>query len=552
MNKFAVVSVVLALTLSSCASLTQWLSVSTVPVNTVSEARQTLFLQQQQVGQLDVVWPQNSSSRALVNNRAGFIGYRQQGYLLLDIGAAQEIELRVNQYQFTLRPAADLGKYLKLDISKLTKNGVNQLELVSLKPLGASVRIIVPFPELQNGTPEQTGFDISQLAELDELITRDVAQGFPGAVLVVIKDGIVIKQSAYGYASKYHCDGQLLNTPNPMQTDTVFDLASNTKMYATNFALMHLMSKGLLDVNKPVSAYLAEYKGDGREQRLVKDLLTHTAGYAPEVHFHRPDNQHGAMFYSLDRDRTMQLLATAVPFATERATQAVYSDTDYMLLGMIVERLTGQPLDTFVEQTFYQPMGLQRTVFNPLRKGVALTDIAATELNGNSRGGRISFPANVPGVVRGYVHDEKARYAFDGVAGHAGLFSTAGETAQLAFTALHGGYGLQRFFNADVLQQFVRPSVEDANFGLGWRTAVNKDMHWLFGPYASQYAFGHSGWTGTVTLVDPAYNLVVVLLTNKKHSAIIDAANSGYYFAGDRFETGMYGSIMSKIYQAMQ
>ena len=552
MNKFAVVSALLALTLSSCASLTHWLSVSAVPISKQTKTQQTLLLQQQQVGQLDVSWPQNSSSRALVNNRASFNSYRQQGYLLLDIGAAQEIELRVNQHQFTLRPAADLGKYLKLDISKLTKNGINQLELVSLKPLGAVVRLVVPFPELQGGTPEQGGFDTEQLEQLDRLIQQDIAQGFPGAVLVIIKDGKVIKQTAFGDASKFGCDGELLNAPEPMQTDTIFDLASNTKMYATNFALMHLMSKGLLDVNKPVSTYLTEYQGDGREQRLVKDLLTHTAGYAPEVHFHRPDNHLGAMFYSLDRERTMQLLATELPFATERSSQAVYSDTDYMLLGMIVERITGQPLDSFVEQSFYQPLGLKRTLFNPLRKGVTITDIAATELNGNSRGGRIAFPANVPGVVRGYVHDEKARYAFDGVAGHAGLFSSAPELAQLAFITLHGGYGMQQLFSPTVLQQFTRPSTEDAGFGLGWRTAASGELKWQFGPYASTYAFGHTGWTGTATLIDPLHNLVVVLLTNKKHSPVIDTGENRYYFSGDRFETGMYGSIMSKIYQAMQ
>jgi len=94
--------------------------------------------------------------------------------------------------------------------------------------------------------------------------------------------------------------------------------------------------------------------------------------------------------------------------------------------------------------------------------------------------------------------------------------------------------------------------VSDHTVGLGWRTAVGGDLNWHFGPYASAYAFGHTGWTGTVTLIDPLYNLVVVLLTNKKHSPVLPEGDNGYYFAGDRFETGMYGSIMSKIYEAMQ
>ncbi|HEX5792046.1 MAG TPA: penicillin binding protein PBP4B [Rheinheimera sp.] len=504
------------------------------------------------VGQLDVSWPETSSKRALVNNRASFIAYQGQGQLLLELGTAQQITLSVNNEILQLNPDAALGQHLVLDISTLTGNGLNQLALLDIKPLGAAVRLVVPYPSLQDGTPEQIGFSLPVLDELDQLIEREVKQGFPGAVLLIAKDGKVIKETAYGYASRYDTTGAALTVPQPMQTDTVFDLASNTKMYATNYALMHLVNRGLLDINLPVQHYIAEYQGEGREQRLVRDLLYHNAGYPPEVHFHRPDNRHGTEFYSLDRSKSLQLIAAKVPFERERGGKAIYSDIDYMLLGLIIERITGQMQDQYLEQTLYRPMGLDHTVFNPLRKGIAAEQIAATELAGNSRGGRVHFPADQGGVVRGKVHDEKAHYAFDGVAGHAGLFSTARETASLAMLALHGGYGLTPVFSQAVLQQFVRPSVADHTVGLGWRTAVGGDLNWHFGPYASAYAFGHTGWTGTATLVDPYYGLVVVLLTNKKHSPILPEGETGYYFAGDRFETGMYGSIMSKIYQAMQ
>ena len=538
--------------LGGCTTVQQWLQVSPLPVSSQSTAQRTTLSGGSAVGQLDVSWPQTSSKRALVNNRATFIGYQGQGQLLLELGTAQHLTLSINGKVLQLAPDAALGQHLVFDISSVTRNGLNQLAMLDIKPLGASVRLVLPYPSLDDGTPEQAGFSVTELDELDALINREVAQGFPGAVLLIAKDGKVVKETAYGYASRYDTTGAALSSPEPMQTDTVFDLASNTKMYATNYALMHLVSTGLLDINLPVQHYIAEYRGDGREHRLVKDLLYHNAGYPPEVHFHRPDNRHGEAFYSLDRRNSMQLIATKVPFERERGGKAIYSDIDYMLLGLIIERITGQQQDQYLEQTLYRPMGLSHTLFNPLRKGITPQQIAATELAGNSRGGRVTFPADQGGVVRGNVHDEKAHYAFDGVAGHAGLFSTARETASLAMLALHGGYGLTPVFSPAVVQQFVRPSASDHTVGLGWRTATGGDLNWHFGPYASAYAFGHTGWTGTATLIDPYYGLVVVLLTNKKHSPILSEGENGYYFAGDRFETGMYGSIMSKIYQALQ
>jgi serine-type D-Ala-D-Ala carboxypeptidase len=549
-KRLLLVSVIL--TLSSCAAVQHWLAVSPLPLGSQSQIQRQALLSGNAVGQLDVSWPQTSSKRAWVNNRAGFTAYRQQGQLLLDLGSTQSFTLSINGTVLPISAPAALGRYLTLDISKVTRDGLNQLELLDIKPLGAQLRIVVPYPRLVDGTAEDAGMSVQTLAQLDELIEREVAMGFAGAVLLIAKDGKIVKHTAYGYASRYDTTGEALAQPEPMQTDTLFDLASNTKMYATNYAIMHLVHSGQLDINLPLQHYLAEYQGDGREQRLVRDLLLHNAGYEPEVHFHKPDNRHGAAFYSTDRARSMQLIATQVPFVRERGGKAVYSDIDYMLLGLLIERISGMPQDQYLEQQLYRPMGLTHTLFNPLRKGIAATQIAATELDGNSRGGRVQFPADQGGVVRGTVHDEKARYAFDGVAGHAGLFSTARETASLAMLALHGGYELTPVFSQAIIQQFVRPSVSDHTVGLGWRTAVQGDLNWHFGPYASAYAFGHTGWTGTATLIDPYYGLVVVLLTNKKHSPIVTQGDDSYYFAGDQFETGMYGSIMSKIYQAMQ
>ncbi|KKO45858.1 N-acetylmuramoyl-L-alanine amidase [Arsukibacterium ikkense] len=503
----------------------------------------------EQAGQHYLQWPEQRSSRAAVNNRRLFTSWQGQGMLLVDMAQTESAVVAVNDQPITLsRPAQ--GKPFKIDISAYTRHGANQLRLVSIQPATAQLILALPYPEL-NASPALTLAQQQGFAKVDQLIAKEVAAGFPGAVLLVVKDGQIIKETAYGYALRYQQDGTELPAPEPMQTTTLFDIASNTKMYATTYALMQLVSSGMLDINRPLTHYLPEYQGDGREQRLVSDLLHHTSGYAPEVHFHRPDNSNGPLFYSLSKEQTDQLLLKQVPFVSNRGNIARYSDINFMLLALLIERLTAMPLDQYLQQQFYRPLGLNNLMFKPLQRGVSPSRIAATELDGNSRGGRVSFPVNRQGVLRGQVHDEKAFHALDEVAGHAGLFASARDLAVLmSVVAQQGGYGWQRFFSPATVQQFTRPSSYDHRFGLGWRTAAGGDLTWHFGAYASDYAFGHTGWTGTATLIDPAHNLLVVLLTNKKHSPVI-ANGDGYQFIGDNFETGQYGSIMTLVYEAI-
>ncbi len=344
----------------------------------------------------------------------------------------------------------------------------------------------------------------------------------------------------------------MLLRPEPMQTNTLFDLASNTKIFATNFALMKLVSEGLLNINKPVQSYLSEYKGEGRTERTIKDLLTHSAGYPPVFDFHRKDGRYGEAFYSQNSKTTKQLLLTSVPFSNKSSGQHVYSDIDYMILGVLIERITGQPLDEYLEQQVYAPLKLTNTLFNPLKKGFKHNQFAATELSGNTRDGRIKFDNIRTGVLQGQVHDERAYYSLDGVAGHAGLFSNAHDLAVLCQLLLNsGGYGDQQLFSASALAQFLTPQSSDETYGLGFRLAGNNQARrWHFGPYASAQAYGHTGWTGTVTVIDPAYDLAIVLLTNARHSAI-KGSQKRYEFTGKQFETAQYGSVVSLIYEAL-
>ncbi len=500
-------------------------------------------------GQVDQIFPmQERSTRVLVNDRERFKSYQGRGDIIISSLNAKQADIYVNGQKLNITQPFTNDERYQYSLKRRTQDGINTLRVDNVLPEGSNLQVTIPFPRLvDNSAKYQTSFK-----QVDALIEQDVADDFPGAVLLVVKDGQIIKRSAYGYARKYDDSGELLSQPAKMRIGTLFDIASNTKMFATNLALMKLASEGKLNVNLAIQHYLPDYKGAGRETRLVRDLLTHTAGYAPQVRFFTPDNELGKSLYSQDAKRTDQLLLNRVPFAMGRNVKAVYSDTDYMLLGMLVERITGMGLDAYVENQIYRPLGLSNTLFNPLRKGRAKGEFAATEIQGNSRGGRVSFNNMRQYVLQGEVHDEKAFYSLDGVAGHAGLFSTVDDLAVLGQLLLNGGgYGETEVFEEAVLQQFIKPEEHDDSFGLGWRRAGHGQNKWHFGPYASAQAYGHTGWTGTVSVIDPEYDLAIFLLTNARHSKVQEDSNGHLEFAGKTFETGKYGSVISLVYEAI-
>lgn len=488
----------------------------------------------------------NPSSRKLVNDRGTFKAYKGRGEIIIENNNATSADIFINGEKINIAQPLTAQKIYQYSLKKRTHNGINTFKVENVLPKGAHLTLRFPYPSLNTNATNSVSF-----SEVDKLINKEVSEGFPGAVLAVVKDGKLVKLSQYGDAKKYNADGSLLAQPQKMQADTLFDIASNSKMFATNLALMKLASEGKLDVEKPLFYYLPEFRGAGREQRLVKDLLTHSAGYPAVVDFHRKDNKFGERFFSQNSLRTKNLLLTGVPFVAGRNVKHLYSDIDYMLLGVLVERLAGQPLDAYVEGQIYQPLGLKNTMYNPLQKGVTKNHIAATELMGNTRGGRIIFDNARTDVLQGQVHDEKAFYALGGVAGHAGLFSTAEDLAVLTQLLLNrGGYDNKQLFTPQVLEQFITAQASDETYGLGWRRAGNHARTWHFGPYASSQAYGHTGWTGTVTVIDPVHDLAIVLLTNARHTPIV-GDETHYEFAGKKFETGKYGSIISLVYEAL-
>ncbi|MGN9165322.1 penicillin binding protein PBP4B [Tissierellaceae bacterium HCP3S3_D8] len=489
---------------------------------------------------------ENPTDRIFAQNRRTFKGYEGRGQIIVENHGAKSAEIYINGKLIDIKKALeDETEVMTIDIGKYTVNGENLIKVLNVKPEESYIKVHIPYPSLAVGKAHEVGFSDKKLAKVDELINSEVEEGFPGAVLLIIKDGKIVKNTAYGYKLKY--DGEdLLDEFVPMEVGTIFDLASNTKMFSTNIAIQKLISEGKIKIEDKVIKYIPNFKGDGRENIRIKDLLTHSAGFSSSIRFYMPDNPYGEEFYSDNRERTLKLLEKA-PLEYETGTKTIYSDTDYMLLGYIIENVTGKRLDEYVEKEIYEPLGLKHTMYVPLEKGLLKEQFAATETMGNTRGGSRDYPNIRKHTLQGEVHDEKAYYSMDGVSGHAGLFSTAGDMAVLCQSLLNGGgYGNNEIFNNGVLDQFTKPSDSDITFGLGWNRAGNMDKIWQFGPYASNLAIGHTGWTGSLTVIDPKYDMAIVLLTNKKHSNCVEDK-----FEGDKFETGKYGSVVSLIYEAL-
>ena len=349
------------------------------------------------------------------------------------------------------------------------------------------------------------------LAAADSLIAESIGVRVPGAVLVVAKDGRIVHERAYGFAQLNDYDGRRLAASRAMRTTTMFDLASVTKVMATTFALMLLVDRGTVDVEAPVWRYLPEVRGPRLDSITVRHLLEHSSGLAQWQPMYYQAASPGETFAAIRR----------MPLSWGVGVERRYSDLGFMLLGYLVERVSGQPLDEFLERELYEPLGLRTLVFVPRRHG--FTDFAATE-PGNVYERRMVYdrefgylyegdPASWDGwrdyVLDGEVDDGNAWYAHAGIAGHAGLFGTARDLAVLLdLLNARGLAGGRRVLSERTVETFLTPT----RFGhyLGWQ--IPRGM-----PARS---FAHNGFTGTWVLGVPEYGLSIVLLTNRQNLGV--------------------------------
>ena len=360
--------------------------------------------------------------------------------------------------------------------------------------------------------------DASALEKLDMFLQRCIADGaFPGCRLLAAKDGKVFFDKAFGYMT--------YQKEKPIDTSTLYDMASCTKMLATNIAIMKLYEEGKVGLDKTLGDYLPIVKGTDKADLKIRDVLCHQAGMKSWIPFYKETlNEKGrpqkgiyhkkkSKDYSvevteslfMENDYKDTIWSRILKSPLDNKGKSVYSDLDFIFLGAVVEQVTGQTLDKYVDEKFYKPLGLKHTLFNPLQK-FTLLDVAPTEMDFNFR----------QEMVHGYVHDPGAAM-LGGVAGHAGLFTTAHDAAVIFQMLLNKGtYGGRQYFKPATVELFTAYQSALNHRGLGFdKPATDPDDGGPAGARTSAQAFGHQGFTGTCVWADPATGIVFIFQSNR-------------------------------------
>ncbi len=335
-------------------------------------------------------------------------------------------------------------------------------------------------------TPASVGMSAHRLEAIDRVVGRGItAGGYPGAAVVVGRKGAVVWQRSFGRLSWE-------STSAHVEADrTIYDLASLSKVIGTTTALMVLYDEGRVSLDAPVVRYLSAFTGGWKDSVTVRQLLEHRSGLPAGRDLwriaHTPDEARAAV------------LQTAL--VCRPGDCYIYSDLGADVLGMIVESVTGESLDRFLDERVFQPLGMNDTFYRPSE--TVKDRVAPTEVNP---------PRGYP--LQGEVHDENA-YALGGVAGHAGLFSTAADLAIFAQMMLNDGtYNGVRIIADSTVQLFTHRAA--GTRALGWDTC---DGDGGCGRFLGERAYGHTGFTGTSIWIDPDRQMFVILLTNRVHAA---------------------------------
>lgn len=389
--------------------------------------------------------------------------------------------------------------------------------------------LTAPSGRLAYSLPESVGMRSGNLRVIDDIVQKALRdRAFPGCQVLVARKGKVVFNKNYGSLS--------YNGQERVTDETVYDLASLTKVLGTLQAVMMLNERGAIDLNQKVSDYLPELQNTNKRNMTVTDVLLHQAGLQAGLMraIERTKSAAGRSYFSSVRDslHTLQVAPSLyiIPSArdsiwkwiiqsplTGRADEDgrygfLYSDLSFVTLQKLVERVTAQPLDIFLEETVYKPLGAGSLLFTPLEKRPGLK-IAPTEQDNWFRNA----------LLQGTVHDQLAALQ-GGVSGHAGLFGNARDVAKvLQMNLQKGQYGGRRFLQSATVPMFTRPASERSHRSLGWdKPNPDGNSSYLAGQ-ASIRSFGHTGFTGNVVWVDPDYDLVFVFLSNRVHPS---AANN--------------------------
>ncbi|HEY9166534.1 MAG TPA: glycoside hydrolase family 3 N-terminal domain-containing protein [Candidatus Kryptonia bacterium] len=402
--------------------------------------------------------------------------------------------------------------------------------------------IDIPQTSLRFAEPQVAGFDPARLGRLDSIVNFWIADSaFPCAQLLVAKNGKVVFDKAFGTYDYSPLSRKI-------DLSTMYDLASLTKVCATTLAAMKLYGEGKLDLEAPVVKYIPQFGQNGKDKITIRNLMVHNSGLPPDPPGYlwrtsaiSPEQRDGLLkhpmwlvipdsfgtnFNAAHAAMWDSLYASRLDYPT--GTKMVYSDINFLILGKIIEGITGMSLDKYVEQNFYKPLGMTHTMFTP---PAWLTQTCAPT----------EYDSAAGCLLQGVVHDENSR-SLGGAVGHAGLFSTAGDLAVYIQMLLNRGiYDGRQYLQDSVIALFTRKQSDLSTRGLGWDTKAPRPRYSSAGHYFSPNSFGHTGFTGTSIWVDPERNLFVVLLTNRVcptrenhkldearpsiHDAVIEALN---------------------------
>lgn len=383
----------------------------------------------------------------------------------------------------------------------------SNLEVASTSPQvtthgsAAPVARVTPVTRLVTAAPAAVGLDAGLNRTLDSLVTAGIADGAaPGVALAIGRHGRIVHMRSYGRIEVAPASAAVTDS-------TRWDMASLTKVVATTTAAMILEEAGLLDIEKPVSFYLPELNAPDKAKITVRQLLQHNGGFRSGAPLWRESSDVAGFLRAMNER----------PLAYNPGDSTIYSDWDLIMTGVIVERITGKPLDIFLQERVWGPLGMRETGFNPLgaerlasgescmklfrTNHPLLPQIAAAEIDTFWR----------KQLVHGTVHDENA-CALGGVAGHAGLFSSARDLAAFSQMMLNGGeYNGVRIVKATTVARWTSRQGRSSR-ALGWDTPAPRGSG---GRYFSPRSFGHTGFTGTSMWLDPEKGIFVVVLTNR-------------------------------------
>ncbi len=372
--------------------------------------------------------------------------------------------------------------------------------------------------------PDRVGMNQDSLREVDRIIHEIMRRkAAPGAQLLVAKDGMVVYKKEYGYHT--------YDRKKTVMPEHIYDLASVTKVAAATLAIMKLYDEGKVDLQAPLSKYVPELRGSNKANMRLEDVMAHRAGLLPWIPFYREtlterSRRPSSKYYQKNGSKDFSVYIADSMFLRSDYPDSIwhaiinsdlrtrrnyrYSDLGFYIISKLVENITGGPLDQYVIKEFYEPLGMRSTLYNPLRS-FGKDQIIPSEKDGYFR----------YTLLQGQVHDMGAAM-LNGVSGHAGLFSNTSDLVKLFQMLLNNGYYAGRqYLKEETIRRFTTRHARSTRRGIGFDMKErNRNAPCNISPYASDFTFGHYGFTGTCVWADPEHDLIYIFLSNRTYPSM--------------------------------